>query len=459
MRRPHIEKRHWRCGACFRTTVPPVSSAVLAVTLIVAAGSALGHGSVRPAEPRERTIEFPDTAAYETVVLDLHTHSVFSDGHVWPTVRVAEALYDGIDGLAITEHLEWQPHLTDIPHPDRNRAAEEAARAASGHSLLVIPGVEITRRDDVGHINAVFVEDANALVDRLPTLDHAPEHLFDSRAAAEAFAVASSPTYRGAHTIERDGREWWVPFADEPTYFTLINYVAGESRDAREVLQAARRQGAFSFWNHPGFASPNAPLPEFHREAVLADLLHGVEIANGATYYENAFRLALEHDLALIGTSDIHELIDWAFEPHRGGHRPVTLAFAASKSAADIQAALEAKRTVVWWRNTLLGRDRDMRPLVTASIVLESVNAWANGNGLNLVIDNRSDVEWLLAPSGDAKFVRQAGIVRLAPNEKTNLSVWLDTDGRTSVDLPFTVTNALVAPKMPLEWALAIDLD
>ena len=34
---------------------------------------------------------------------------------------------DGLDALAITEHLEWQPHLADIPHPDRNRAFEAAA--------------------------------------------------------------------------------------------------------------------------------------------------------------------------------------------------------------------------------------------------------------------------------------------------------------------------------------------
>jgi hypothetical protein len=37
-------------------------------------------------------------------------------------IRVEEALRDGLDGIAITEHLEWQPHLKDIPHPDRNRA-------------------------------------------------------------------------------------------------------------------------------------------------------------------------------------------------------------------------------------------------------------------------------------------------------------------------------------------------
>jgi hypothetical protein len=97
---------------------------------------AWGHGPAYPSPSEseavpKRQIQFPDTADYQTLVVDLHTHSVFSDGHVWPTVRVSEALRDGLDGLAITEHLEFQPHLSDIPHPDRNRAYEEALRAAS----------------------------------------------------------------------------------------------------------------------------------------------------------------------------------------------------------------------------------------------------------------------------------------------------------------------------------------
>ena len=31
-----------------------------------------------------RKIEFPDIKGYQTLVCDLHMHSVFSDGSVWP---------------------------------------------------------------------------------------------------------------------------------------------------------------------------------------------------------------------------------------------------------------------------------------------------------------------------------------------------------------------------------------
>ena len=55
---------------------------------------------------------------------DLHIHTVFSDGSVWPDIRVEEARREGLDLIALTEHLEYQPYAEDLPHPDRNRSYE-----------------------------------------------------------------------------------------------------------------------------------------------------------------------------------------------------------------------------------------------------------------------------------------------------------------------------------------------
>ena len=48
-----------------------------------------------------RKISFPDTADHKTLIFDPHTHSVFSDGHVWPKIRVGEALRDGLDATPV----------------------------------------------------------------------------------------------------------------------------------------------------------------------------------------------------------------------------------------------------------------------------------------------------------------------------------------------------------------------
>ena len=53
-------------------------------------------------------------------------HTVFSDGSVWPNIRVQEAQKDGVDFISTNEHLEYQPWKDDIPPPNRNRASQVA---------------------------------------------------------------------------------------------------------------------------------------------------------------------------------------------------------------------------------------------------------------------------------------------------------------------------------------------
>ena len=48
-------------------------------------------------------IHIPDLGGYETLKCDFHTHTVYSDGLVWPTVRVAEAWSEGLDAITFTE--------------------------------------------------------------------------------------------------------------------------------------------------------------------------------------------------------------------------------------------------------------------------------------------------------------------------------------------------------------------
>ena len=55
---------------------------------------------------RDRKIEFPNLPGLKTLVCDLHMHTVFSDGSVWPNIRVMEGNRDGLDVIATSEHLE-----------------------------------------------------------------------------------------------------------------------------------------------------------------------------------------------------------------------------------------------------------------------------------------------------------------------------------------------------------------
>jgi hypothetical protein len=78
-----------------------------------------------------------------TLKCDLHTHIVFSDGLVWPTVRVEEAWREGLDAISITDHIKYQPHKHNIP-TNFNRSYEIALAPAGERDILLIKGTEIT---------------------------------------------------------------------------------------------------------------------------------------------------------------------------------------------------------------------------------------------------------------------------------------------------------------------------
>jgi predicted metal-dependent phosphoesterase TrpH len=107
-------------------------------------------------------INIPDIPGYKTLKCDFHMHTVFSDGMVWPTVRVDEAEREGLDAISITDHIEYQPKKNDIP-TNHNRPFEIALQRAKEKNILLVRGAEITRSTPPGHFNAIFVEDINPL--------------------------------------------------------------------------------------------------------------------------------------------------------------------------------------------------------------------------------------------------------------------------------------------------------
>ena len=394
---------------------------VVAVAVMgLAAATVLGHGvALRPNGDGAagRVIEFPDTAEYQTLVVDLHTHSVFSDGHVWPKIRVGEALRDGLDAMAVTEHLEFQPHRADIPHPDRNRSYQETLVARGDEDLIIIAGSEITRAAPAGHMNAVFVDDANKLF----KVDTPPEDPTDVAAFRDAAA------------------RW----------------------PAQDAVQAANDQGAFIFWNHSWSTGtfPNGipVIPEFHADNAANKLLHGIEIANGQTYSEEAFQIALDHDLALIGVSDVHDLIAWDYEPHGGGHRPVTLVLADDRTPEAIREALFAHRTVVWFKNLLLGRAPELSAVLGASLTLERASYLEETDVLEIEIANHSDAEFQLRNESAYTFAFESDLVQIPPHHTAEFQV-KTRDRLERLEIEFEVLNALVAPRQTTILTLSADV-
>ena len=108
------------------------------------------------------TLRIPDVDGYMTLKCDLHVHTVFSDGIVWPDVRVEEAWLQGYDAIAITDHIEYRPYINEVKG-DHNESFKVAKKRADQLGLIVIKGSEITRDKPFGHFNALFLTDSNPL--------------------------------------------------------------------------------------------------------------------------------------------------------------------------------------------------------------------------------------------------------------------------------------------------------
>jgi hypothetical protein len=111
---------------------------------------------------QRKIINLPDLPGYVTMKCDFHMHTVFSDGNVWPTVRIDEALRDGLDAIAITDHLEYNPRKDFIP-VDHNAAWKIGENYALKRNLILVHGAEITRDMPPGHLNALFISDASLI--------------------------------------------------------------------------------------------------------------------------------------------------------------------------------------------------------------------------------------------------------------------------------------------------------
>jgi hypothetical protein len=357
-----------------------------------------GHTSAQDHSHRlARSLKFPDVPGYKTLKCDFHQHSVFSDGSVWPDIRVMEALMDGLDAISLTEHLEYQPHKQDIPHPDRNRSYELAVQEAKNHDLLIVRGSEITRKMPPGHNNAIFIQDANAM---------------------------------------------------------LVD-------DSVGVFRAAKNQGAFIFWNHPNWTSQRkdgvATLTDMHRYLIREGLLHGIEVVNDHTYSDEALQIALDHNLTIMGTSDIHKLVDWEYKVPQGGHRPITLLLAKERSIESIKEALMQRRAIAYFKDMLIGRPEHLNPLVQASIVISKAAYGGGTTVLNITLENRSSTPFILRNTGRYTFHTQGDVITVPAGG--SLDVEVKTIERLSnIKLSFEVMNAVTAPgKHPvLEWTSKI---
>ncbi len=238
-------------------------------------------------------------------------------------------------------------------------------------------------------------------------------------------------------------------------------------QDWRKAFEAAHAQGAFIFWNHPGWygQQPDGVSRWYteHTEIFENGWMHGIEIVNKNTYYPNAHGWCLEKKLTMIASSDAHEPVPMIYDEEAGESRPVTLVFATENSPRAIEEALRARRTVVLLDGVLIGEERFLRPIFDGSISVLNPEVSFSDAGRALVrIYNDSDIDYELTARNGTSGVSTQPALKLAAGKTALLTIAPGASGSSEarkIKLPFTAENLMVSPGegLPVEIEITVN--
>ena len=246
--------------------------------------------------------------------IDLHTHSTASDGTNTVTENVALALERGLAGIAITDH-------------DTTAGYAEAAAAAEGTGLLIVPGIEFSAEYDGAslHMLAYWVDPADpALVEEL-------RRLTDTRfrrgelMVEKLQALGYDISFERVHAIAGDDLiarpliakamvEAGIVPTEKEAFDRFISddgvaYVPKHALDPMDALRLIGAAGGVCVLAHPAMWKNNGAVPDDLIEGMAAAGMGGLEVdhpdhdeAQRAHYRTLAGRL----DLVPTGASDCH---------------------------------------------------------------------------------------------------------------------------------------------------------
>ena len=312
-------------------------------------------------EGRQRVeMVLPQVRGFNIYKADLHNHTIFSDGSVTPEFRIQEAWHDGVDVIAVTEHVEYRPYegkmmnfLTgyvpkNVKPVNSNVIRSEATdagilsdlnypvklyqNAAKAYGITVIPGAEITREPTViGHYNALFTKDNNTIY----------------------------------------------------------------AKDPMQSIRNAKAQGAIVMQNHPGWRRTTLDMMEFEEKVYGANLIDGIEIMNGGEFYPRAITRALKNKFFMSSNTDIHGSTAEDYVLGGNGHRNMTFIFAQENTLEALREAMESQRTLAYSHGTLAGEQSLLVDLFKASIATKVIQTASSG-AKTVLLTNNSSIKYTL---------------------------------------------------------------
>ena len=248
-------------------------------------------------------------------MIDLHTHTTFSDGTLTPTELVAAAAARGLEAVAVTDH-------------DTIDGVPEALAAGERLGIEVLPGVEINfeheniTMDMLGYFPGRFAE--TQLREQLTELrlyrDERNERMLQRLAElglpldpADLAEAAGEGAMGRPHIALAMMRRGYVDSVSEAFRLYLRRgapaWVDRRRLSLRAAVDALRDSGGLAIVAHPGLSYlDEAGLERLVRVAAEAGIA-GLECyhpSHGEETVATCLLLASRHDLLATGGSDFH---------------------------------------------------------------------------------------------------------------------------------------------------------
>lgn len=366
----------------------------------------------------------PDIPGYVTLTGDFHVHTCFSDGAVWPTTRVAEAAYDDLDFLAMTDHVDSRHQKMKkkgyfTEKVDQNTSYKFAKSVSGKYGVTVLHGAEISRglRLVPAHFNTHFISDAMPILESLESED----------------AKIEDPMTREEVAV--------------------IN-----------GLKAARAQNAFITFNHPNW-HPQQPVKTewmaLHEKVYQLGLIDGIEIVNSYLgLCPEAFHWAIEKGLTVVSGTDCHDPMFELYDYQVGEKRPRTLVFAKENTPQSIKEAVLAGRTIVYHDDCFYGAETTVRPFFNEALKVLSVEA--TSGIIRIKVKNTTSAPVILSKDAGSDMLSVQFYTKINPGEETVLEAAPIKGAKLfdfkECDLNYKVLNYFVDTDTPLKlsWHFSI---
>ncbi|MEX0659685.1 MAG: PHP domain-containing protein [Egibacteraceae bacterium] len=247
-------------------------------------------------------------------MIDLHTHTVFSDGTTTPTQNAALAAAEGLTGVAITDH-------------DTLGGWAEAADACAGQGLAFVPGIELSTEAagrsvhllgywcdpedeqlaaECERLRGQRSQRAERMLERLAALGVACSL---DRVLAHAGGAPIGRPHIAAAMVDAGGVPDVRAAFDDYIGDGGPAYVVKHALSPADGVRLIRAAGGAAVIAHPGLADRDAPTTTGLVAELVAVGLAGVEADHagheaGTAAFWRAF--ARERDLLVTGSSDFH---------------------------------------------------------------------------------------------------------------------------------------------------------